>query len=174
MSDEPHAAPADAPPVAGTSPEPRPKQAHTDTSPSVTTNTGSADRPDANLNPEAPAPEGPNAGTTTTHAGRHETTAASIDEATAGTASAPTGGSGTAGANLLPGPFVAPSSYLRPVSSVAAWSRAQSSQQPTQTHATGGRQMAVRKASNPIEREQIEGLVSALLSFLRSCMRALE
>ena len=133
----------------------------TDTSRSVTTSDPGA------------AAEGPNSaaghgdatgGHATTTAGPENYAAsgsvgAGSTATTAGTSGAASAG---AGSSHLPGPFVTPSSYLRPLSTT---SRPQSHQ--GQGHGgneqgvlSPGRQMAVRKASNPVDREQIEGLVS--------------
>lgn len=153
MSDELHTAPVPLPPEAegGVPDEPKqgvPGQGMTDTSGGVT-------------NADPAATEGPNI------AGQsHET---GEDEAR-NAASVPTGPA--TGAQLLPGPFVAPSSYLRPLNS-SSGSRAQTTHTTADATESGtGQQMAVRKASNPVEREQIEGLVSlGPFSFLQESQR---
>lgn len=68
---------------------------------------------------------------------------------------------------LLPGPFVAPSSYLRPLSTSSRRGEMSTSGEGSGMAASNKR----RKASNPVEREQIEGLVSLVLFFLFPFLR---
>ena len=172
MSDEPHAAPPE--PAATTQPEKR--EEGTDTSHGVTSTT------DDPVPAAAAAPqEGPNTSDAgkACDSGSHETgtgasSVAREDDADGDVRRGSSAGGATASAppaaassNLLPGPFVAPSSYLRPVSTARAQSSgsgadANAAASGSLAGASGARQqeMAVRKSSNPVEREQIEGLVS--------------
>lgn len=176
MSDEQQLSPRATP----TAPTEEPRPAATDTSRSVTTSQEEEEEEEQAVVDAADT--GPNTAAPTASVAGHETlgtpppatdgnnVAAEADPA----GGAPTGGGvGTCGgAKVLP--FVAPSSYLRPIGSGSASSpsRARGSDAASSSSAAGlglsaGRQMAVRKASNPVEREQIEGLVSlsCLLSF---------
>lgn len=108
----------------------------TDTSRSVT------------ANPEAADPEGPTAVPV------HDKAAAPSNHHATSTPASPTGGP-------VPGlPFVAPSSYLRPLNTLARGHSHHRRESGGAIEGEGEGAMRMRKISNPVDREQREGLVS--------------
>lgn len=145
MSDEPHAA---TPPPEQPAREPEPAIA---AAPSPDTSRGVTRTAD---NPAAAAEEGPNDAPRSHETGASPPPPGHHADAAGGPTAQP----------VVPGlPFVAPSSYLRPLVSSRAQSQSPASGGGNEARTgslAAGRQMAVRKASNPVDREQIEGLVS--------------